>query len=99
VPQASGRPAGALRRDHARKDDLLVADTDPIAVFEDRLGLDLLAVHFEPVATAEVENEDAIATDDDLRVFARNERIVDRDVTLRAATENGLTGREVELLQ
>ena len=58
-----------------------------------------LAVHPGPVQGAEVLDLETAARGPDDRVPARDERILDRHVAIRASSQDGRSTREIELLE
>src|SRR3954447_18004499 len=96
------RRAGAeprARRRSGAKHHFLRADADPLAVAQYMHALDRVPAHLHAVARSEIFDRGAIAYDSDPRVLARNQRIFDRHLTGRAATDHGIALRQIDLLK
>src|SRR5690606_24712601 len=77
------------------EEELRLPDRDAIAVEELRL-LDVLAVDADGVLAAEIAQSNDFAVVEELRVLARNERVVEDEVILRAPADRRRPHRDLE---
>ncbi len=77
---------------------LLAADRDAIVVVHRDRALDLRAVHEHAVAAAEVLDGDAVLADAEGRVLAGHERIIERELALRASSDEKLPDGELDVV-
>src|SRR5262245_43421187 len=91
------------RRDFGRvehvKSHLLAADLDSVAVTQVPLAIDTFAVDEHAVSAAEILDRHALLANAKRGVLARHERIVERELTLRAAPYAELPHRQLEIVR
>jgi hypothetical protein len=83
----------------ARKYHFLRSDSQPVAVPQHRDLIDGCAVDFDAVAAAQVFDLCAAGANQDARVPAGNERVLDGQVAIEATPDERAATRKIELLQ
>jgi hypothetical protein len=87
-----------VRLDGEVEHHLLAADADAVAWRELALAGDLGAVDEHAVAAPEILNGDAVATDPEDGVAARDQGIIERELAVGAPTDDELPDRELEIV-